>query len=226
MLWYSYKYEIIKFWYTVASCRIFRYEFYYDAWIHEHQTSTVRQAKHCQTQDIPNVLTTVFFKQEIPWVFCSKNVILYYRINEFFIEWTENEDEEWPFHEEKQKGKKNIAKYQGTKASGALSTLCSLIFFSFLFFILSRRRDRNPYALVPSSLENKVSHNKVHWYRWMVKINKTNIWFWEGEKHKLYWEQGSEIDCTKDKKHCPFIGRLLCVFCSQNLYPQTGVRCG
>ena len=26
-----------KFWYTVASCRIFLYELYYDAWIHKHQ---------------------------------------------------------------------------------------------------------------------------------------------------------------------------------------------
>ena len=35
--WASYKYGIIKFWYTVASCWIFLYELYYDAWIHEHQ---------------------------------------------------------------------------------------------------------------------------------------------------------------------------------------------
>jgi len=86
-------------------------------------------------------------------------------MNEFFIEWTEDEDEEWPFHEEKQKRKKNIAKDQGTEASGALSTLRSLIFSYFYFILLSRRRDRNPYALVPSSLENKVSHNTVRWYR-------------------------------------------------------------
>jgi len=36
--WASYKYVIIKFWYIVASCWIFLYELYYDAWIHEHQT--------------------------------------------------------------------------------------------------------------------------------------------------------------------------------------------
>jgi len=35
--WASYKYEIIKFWYIVASCWIFLYKFYYDARIHEHQ---------------------------------------------------------------------------------------------------------------------------------------------------------------------------------------------
>jgi hypothetical protein len=31
-------YGIIKFWYSVASFRIFHYELYYDARIHEHQT--------------------------------------------------------------------------------------------------------------------------------------------------------------------------------------------
>ena len=36
--WASYKYRIIQFWYIVASCRIFLYEFYYDARIHERQT--------------------------------------------------------------------------------------------------------------------------------------------------------------------------------------------
>ena len=36
--WASYKYGIIEFWYIVASCWIFLYEFYYDARIHEHQT--------------------------------------------------------------------------------------------------------------------------------------------------------------------------------------------
>jgi len=35
--WASYKYEIKKFWYFVASCLIFLYELYYDARIHEHQ---------------------------------------------------------------------------------------------------------------------------------------------------------------------------------------------
>ena len=35
--WASYKYGIIKFWYTVASRWIFLYELYYDARIHEHQ---------------------------------------------------------------------------------------------------------------------------------------------------------------------------------------------
>jgi hypothetical protein len=35
--WVSYNYGIIKFWYIVASCWIFLYEFYYDARIHEHQ---------------------------------------------------------------------------------------------------------------------------------------------------------------------------------------------
>jgi len=65
-------------------------------------------------------------------------------MNEFFIEWTENEDEEWPFHEEKQKRKKNIAKDQGTKASGALSTLCSLISLLFLFyFTLSKEGQKS-----------------------------------------------------------------------------------
>jgi hypothetical protein len=34
--WASYRYGIIKFWYIVASCWIFLYEFYYDARIHEH----------------------------------------------------------------------------------------------------------------------------------------------------------------------------------------------
>ena len=33
--WASYKYGIIKFWYVVASCWIFIYEFYYNARIHE-----------------------------------------------------------------------------------------------------------------------------------------------------------------------------------------------
>jgi len=37
--WASYKYEIIKFWYIVAYCWIFLYEFYYDAQIHEHPIS-------------------------------------------------------------------------------------------------------------------------------------------------------------------------------------------
>jgi len=37
--WASYKYRIIKFWYIVASCWIFLYEFYYDALIHEHQSN-------------------------------------------------------------------------------------------------------------------------------------------------------------------------------------------
>jgi len=35
--WASYKYGIIKFWYIVAFCWIFLYEFYYDARIHQHQ---------------------------------------------------------------------------------------------------------------------------------------------------------------------------------------------
>ena len=35
--WASYKYGTIKFWYIVASCWIFFYELYYDAWNHEHQ---------------------------------------------------------------------------------------------------------------------------------------------------------------------------------------------
>jgi len=35
--WALYKYRIIKFWYIVASCWIFLYEFYYDARIHKHQ---------------------------------------------------------------------------------------------------------------------------------------------------------------------------------------------
>jgi len=30
--WASYKYGLIKIWYTVASCWIFLYELYYDAW--------------------------------------------------------------------------------------------------------------------------------------------------------------------------------------------------
>jgi hypothetical protein len=69
-------------------------------------------------------------------------------MNEFFIEWTENEDEEWPFHEEKQKRKKNIAKCQGTKASGALSTLCSLIFSHLFFYTLSKEGQKSigPYS--------------------------------------------------------------------------------
>ena len=33
--WASYKNGIIKFWYTVVSCWIFLYEFYYDARIHD-----------------------------------------------------------------------------------------------------------------------------------------------------------------------------------------------
>jgi len=37
--WASYKYGIMKFWYTVASCWIFLYELCYDAWIHEHEAS-------------------------------------------------------------------------------------------------------------------------------------------------------------------------------------------
>jgi len=35
--WASYKYGIMIFWYIVASCWIFLYEFYYDARIHKHQ---------------------------------------------------------------------------------------------------------------------------------------------------------------------------------------------
>ena len=35
--WALYKYGIIKFWYIVASCWIFLYEFYYNARIHEYQ---------------------------------------------------------------------------------------------------------------------------------------------------------------------------------------------
>jgi hypothetical protein len=35
--WALYKYGIIKFWYIVASCWIFHYEFDYDARIHERQ---------------------------------------------------------------------------------------------------------------------------------------------------------------------------------------------
>jgi hypothetical protein len=35
--WASYKYEIMKFWYIVATCWIFLYGLYYDARIHEHQ---------------------------------------------------------------------------------------------------------------------------------------------------------------------------------------------
>jgi hypothetical protein len=34
--WASYKYKVIKFWYILASCWIFLYEFYYNARIHEH----------------------------------------------------------------------------------------------------------------------------------------------------------------------------------------------
>jgi len=65
-------------------------------------------------------------------------------MNEFFIECTEDEDEEWPFHEEKQKRKKNIAKDQRTKASGALSTLCSLSFsYIYFFFILSKEGQKS-----------------------------------------------------------------------------------
>jgi hypothetical protein len=37
--WASYKYGIIKLWYIIASCWIFLYELYYDAWIHDHQIS-------------------------------------------------------------------------------------------------------------------------------------------------------------------------------------------
>jgi hypothetical protein len=37
--WASYKYGIIKFWYIVASCWIYLYELYYDAWIHERQVN-------------------------------------------------------------------------------------------------------------------------------------------------------------------------------------------
>jgi hypothetical protein len=39
--WASYKYGIIKFWYIVASCWIFLYEFYYDARIHELQVRII-----------------------------------------------------------------------------------------------------------------------------------------------------------------------------------------
>jgi len=35
--WASYKYEIIKFWYIVASCWISLYELHYNARTHEHQ---------------------------------------------------------------------------------------------------------------------------------------------------------------------------------------------
>jgi len=44
--WASYKYEIIKCWYTVASCWIFFYELYYDARIHEHQAKLAVQKCH------------------------------------------------------------------------------------------------------------------------------------------------------------------------------------
>jgi len=37
--WASYKYGIVKFWYSVVYCWIFLSELYYDARIHEHQVS-------------------------------------------------------------------------------------------------------------------------------------------------------------------------------------------
>ena len=47
--WASYKYGIIKFWYIVASCWIFLYEFYYDALIHE--VKSVFNCFRCQNYE-------------------------------------------------------------------------------------------------------------------------------------------------------------------------------
>ena len=101
----------------------------------------VRQEKQCQTQEIPNLLNIVFLNREDVEIFGSKMLFFITEwMNEFFIERTKDEDEGWPFHEEKQKRKKNIAKDQGTKASGALSTLCSLI-FSYFFFLFTLSKE-------------------------------------------------------------------------------------
>jgi len=43
--WAPYKYGIITFWYTVASCWIFLYELYYDGRIHERQIQYVFEHK-------------------------------------------------------------------------------------------------------------------------------------------------------------------------------------
>jgi len=51
--WASYKYGIIKFWYTVASCWIYLHELYYDARIHEHQFPGVAWPDHGSKQ-LPN----------------------------------------------------------------------------------------------------------------------------------------------------------------------------
>jgi hypothetical protein len=42
--WASYKYGIINFWYTVASCWIYLFELYYDARIHEHQVQPINRS--------------------------------------------------------------------------------------------------------------------------------------------------------------------------------------
>jgi hypothetical protein len=55
--WASYKYRIIKFWYFVASCWIFLYEFYYDARIH-------KRHKMCRLWRISNKTCTQFDRLE------------------------------------------------------------------------------------------------------------------------------------------------------------------
>jgi hypothetical protein len=50
--WASYKYGIIKFWYTLVSCWIFLYELYYDARIHKHQDHSCV----CKSPPVPHIL--------------------------------------------------------------------------------------------------------------------------------------------------------------------------
>jgi hypothetical protein len=71
--WASYKYGIIKFWYTVASCRIFLYELYYDARIHKHQVvySAVSDGLLNTLEDYWGLLLTT-----VQWIFIQPAFIV------------------------------------------------------------------------------------------------------------------------------------------------------